>query len=148
QSREFLRPHVQHWASYGFGYWAVLVPRPMWEEGPAGAGDLDGDRVFAGVGGIRHHTVAGQRALNVYFRLAPEVQGHGIAGRIVDAAVALAGHAAPGIDLVVRTRPANTAARRVAERAGFIDEGDEPGTTDMRLLRLTRTEPPTGEAQR
>lgn len=33
QSREFLRPHVQHWASYGFGYWAVLVPRPMWEGG-------------------------------------------------------------------------------------------------------------------
>ena len=40
-----------------------------------------------------------------------------------------------GCDVVVRTRPANAAARRVAERAGYVDEGLEPGTTDMQLLR-------------
>lgn len=138
QSREFLRPQVQHWAAYGFGYWAVLVPREMWEEGPAGAGDLDGGRVFAGMGGIQHHAVAGRPVLNVYFRLAPEVHGHGIAGRIVSASIDAAADVAPGLDLVVRTRPANAPARRVAVRAGFIDEGLEPGTTDMQLLRLGR----------
>jgi RimJ/RimL family protein N-acetyltransferase len=36
----------------------------------------------------------------------------------------------------VQTRPANSAARHVAERAGFVDEGLEPGNTDMQLLRL------------
>ena len=73
--------------------------------------------------------------LNVYFRLAPSVQGRGLAGLIVAAAVRMAPVVAPGVDIVVRTRPANAAARRVAERAGFVDEGLEPGTTDMQLLR-------------
>jgi RimJ/RimL family protein N-acetyltransferase len=140
-SREFLRPQVQHWAAYGFGYWAVLVPRELWEDGPAGTGDLDGNRVFAGMGGIQHHAVAGLPVLNVYFRLAPEVHGHGIARRIVEASIETADEVAPGVDLVVRTRPANAAARRVAVRAGFVDEGLEPGTTDMQLLRLVRHRP-------
>ena len=50
--------------------------------------------------------------------------------------MALAPLVAPGTDLVVRTRPANAAARRVAERAGFVDLGLEPDTTDMQQLRL------------
>jgi RimJ/RimL family protein N-acetyltransferase len=75
--------------------------------------------------------------LNVYYRLAPEVQGRGLAGHIVSASIQAAAELAPGIDLVVRTRPANAAARRVAERAGFVDQGLEPGATAMQLLRLT-----------
>jgi [ribosomal protein S5]-alanine N-acetyltransferase len=50
--------------------------------------------------------------------------------------VRLAPHIAPGVDLVVLTRPANAAARRVAVGGGFVDEGFEPGTTNMQLLRL------------
>ncbi len=137
-SREFLLPYIAHWETHGFGYWAVLVPRRLWPDGPVSADPRDGDRVFAGMGGIMHRTVVDPSVLNIYYRLAPEVQGNGIAGRIVDASVATANAAAPGIDLVVRTRPANAAARRVATRAGFIDEGLEPGTDDMQLLRLSR----------
>ena len=88
------------------------------------------------MGGVRHHVMAGEDVLNVYYRLAPDVQGRGLAGRLLDACIALAPQVAPGADLVVRTRPANVAARRVAERAGFVDLGLEPGTTDMQLLRL------------
>jgi RimJ/RimL family protein N-acetyltransferase len=130
-SREQMAPILDHWARYGFGYWSVLVPRTWWPEGT----EMEGDRVFAGVGGIQHHTVAGEPVLNVYFRLAPAVQGRGIAGRIVESAIRMAKQVEPGLDIVVRTRPANAAARRVAERAGFNDEGLEPGYDDMQLLR-------------
>jgi len=97
--------------------------------------------VHAGLGGIHHHTIAGVPVLNVYFRFGPEVQGRGLAGAVVAEAIRMAPHVAPDVDLVVRTRPANAAARRVAERAGFVDEGLEPGTTDMQLLRLSAVRP-------
>jgi RimJ/RimL family protein N-acetyltransferase len=135
-SRRFITPMIEHWATHGFGYWTVLVPRTWWPAGDPGPEPRDGDRVHAGLGGIQNHAVAGEPVLNVYFRLAPSVQGRGIAGRILAECVRVAPHVALGIDLVVRTRPANAAARRVAVRGGFVDEGLEPGTTDMRLLRM------------
>lgn len=138
QSRAFLAPQLEHWRAHGFGYWSVLVPRDVWPDGVAGAGEHDDGRVIAGMGGIVHRTVVTPAVLNVYFRLSPAVQGRGIAGRIVARSIETADDVAPGLDLVVRTRPANAAARRVAERAGFVDEGLEPGTTDMQLLRLRR----------
>jgi ribosomal-protein-alanine N-acetyltransferase len=81
------------------------------------------------------HRDLARAVLNVYFRFAPAVRGRGLAGLVLAEAVRMAPHVAPGVDIVVRTRPANAAARR-AERAGFVDEGLEPGTTDMQLLRL------------
>ncbi len=135
-SQRFIEPMMEHWNKYDFGYWSVLVPRDWWPDGVPGTEPGDTDRVYAGLGGIQRHEVCGVPVLNVYFRLAPSVQGRGIAGRIVAEAVRLAPTVAPGRDVVIRTRPANTAARRVATRAGFADEGLEPGTTDMQLLRL------------
>lgn len=135
-SRRFIAPMIEHWKRRTFGYWVVLVPADWWPEGVPGDVAGDADRVHAGLGGVQRHLVAGQPVLNVYFRLAPAVQGRGLAGRVVDAAARMAPEVTPGVDLVVRTRPANSAARRVAERAGFVDEGLEPGTTDMQLLRL------------
>jgi RimJ/RimL family protein N-acetyltransferase len=131
QSRRSMAPIIDHWSRHGFGYWSVLVPRTWWPEGVAQEGDL----VYAGVGGIQHHTMGEEPVLNVYFRLAPAVQGRGIAGRILETAVRMAERVAAGLDIVLRTRPGNATARRVGERAGFIDEGLEPGTDDMQLLR-------------
>lgn len=136
-SRRFIVPMVEHWERHGFGYWSVLVPHSWWQTGVAGAESSDDGRVHAGLGGVQRHVVAGEPVLNVYFRLATAVHGRGIAGLLLNEAVRMAPHVAPGIDLVVRTRPANSAARQVAERAGFVDEGMEPGTSDMQLLRLT-----------
>ncbi len=139
-TRRFLAPVLGHWERYGFGYWTVLVPSAWWPDGVAAAGH-DHDRVIAGLAGVQHHTIldaddgSRQPVLNVYFRLSPEVQGRGLAGRVVRCGQRLGPVVAPGLDLVVRTRPANAAARRVAEREGFVDEGLEPGTTDMQLLR-------------
>ncbi len=130
-SQDFLAPAVEHWAEHGFGFWTVLVPSRWW---PGGVPGEDG-RVAAGMGGIRHHVMAGEDVLNVYYRLAPDVQGRGLAGRLLDACLRMAPEVAPGLDLVVRTGPANAAARRVAERAGFVDLGLEPLTDDMQLLR-------------
>lgn len=134
-SDRFLAPILEHWATHDFGYWTVLGPKEWHPDGVADPSD-DQVRVHLGLGGVQHHEIAGRPVLNVYFRLAPAIQGRGIAGRIVDHSVALAAEVAPGADIVVRTRPANAAARRVAVRAGFRDEGLEPGTTDMQLLRL------------
>jgi ribosomal-protein-alanine N-acetyltransferase len=136
----FIAPMLAHWEKYGFGYWTVLVPRLWWPDGVA-AGPGDQDRVIAGLAGLQHYTILEgddgprQPVLYVYFRFAPEVQGRGLAGRAVRWGQRLGPVVAPEIDLVVRTRPANAAARRVAEREGFVDEGLEPGTTDMQLLR-------------
>jgi ribosomal-protein-alanine N-acetyltransferase len=134
-SARFLVPILDHWAEHGFGYWTVLLPAADWPEGVPGADVADGARVFAGLGGIRHHTLDGQPVLNVYYRFAPAAQGRGLARTVVEQSLALAPLLAPGTDVVVRTRPANVVARHVAERAGFVDEGLEPGTTDMQLLR-------------
>lgn len=131
----FLSPMLAHWGDHGFGYWTVLVPREVWPDGVAGGGDDDAGRVIAGLGGIQHREVDGEPALNVYYRFAPVTQGRGLAGLVIRHALETAAIVAPGRDVVVRTRPANAAARHVAERAGFVDEGLEPGTDDMQLLR-------------
>ncbi len=92
--------------------------------------------MHAGVGGIQHHALGGtEPVLNVYFRFAPDLQGRGLARHVLDSALEDAPRLAPGLDLVVRTRPANAAARRVAERAGFTDLGLSPFEEDMQLLR-------------
>lgn len=130
-----LAPVLAHWATHGFGYWSVLAPRAFTDGAGPGDGGEGGDPVIVGLGGIQHRTVSGHPALNVYFRFAPAAQGRGLARTLLREVHSLAPIVAPGTDVVVRTRPANAAARHVAERAGFVDEGLEPGTTDMQLLR-------------
>lgn len=137
QSERFIAPMVAHWRRYGFGYWSVLVPRHWWPDGVDDAGPDASDRVHAGLGGVQHYAILGEPVLNVYFRLAVEVQGRGLGGHIVTESIRLAAEVAPGIDLVIRTRPANAVARRVAERAGFVNAGLEPGGINMQLLRYT-----------
>jgi len=134
-SARFLAPMLGHWAAHGFGYWSVLVPAPGWPGGVPGAEPGDDGRTFAGLGGIQSHTLQGVPVLNVYVRFAVPAQGRGLARAVLEQALVVAPHVAPGVDVVVRTRPANATTRHVAERAGFVDEGLEPGTTDMQLLR-------------
>jgi ribosomal-protein-alanine N-acetyltransferase len=142
-SAEFLGSLDHHWRRHGFGYWTVLVPRDWWPDGVADPldDDQDDDLVHAGLGGIQHHAVNGEPVLNVYYRFGIPVHGRGIATHVVGQAKALAPTVAPGLDLVVRTRPANAAARRVAERAGFRDLGPSPWEDDMQLLRLAVDRP-------
>jgi len=138
-SEEFIESIDHHWQRRGFGYWAVLVPRDWWPEGVPDREDEDW--VHAGLGGIQHHELNGEPVLNVYYRFGPSVQGRGIAAYVLDEAKALSRREAPGRDLVVRTRPENFAARRVAERAGFRDLGPSPWEDDTELLRLAVEKP-------
>ena len=138
----FLTPMVEHWADHGWGYWVVLVPRAVWPQGEAGGDRSDADRVVAGLGGIRLHTLQGRTVLNVLYRFSPATQGRGLAGLVLDRALAMAPLVAPGVDLVVRTRPANAAAQHVAERAEFTDVGPEPGATGLWLLTRSAPAPP------
>lgn len=133
-SAEFIGSIDHHWTRHDFGYWVVLVPREWWPEGVPD--HEDDDWVHAGLGGIQHHDVHGEPVLNVYYRFGPAVHGRGIAGYVLDEAKALAARVAPGRDLLVRTRPGNAAARRVAERAGFRDLGRSPWEDDTQILRL------------
>jgi len=135
-TRAFLAPMLGHWAEHGFGYWTLLVADEAWSDGVVGGVSRDAGRRIAGLGGVQHHTVAGRPVLNTYFRFAVAAQGRGLGGVVLDSVVRFAGDLAPGVDVVVRTRPANAAALRIAERAGFVDEGLEPGDPMMQLLRL------------
>ena len=134
-TRNFLTPLRAHWDEHGFGYWTVLVPTTWWPAGVAGPGAGDDGRRIAGLGGIQNLELLGSAVLNVYFRLAPAVQRRGLGSLILRAALQCAAEVGPGLDVVVRTRPANIPAQRTADRAGCVDEGTVPGDTCMRLLR-------------
>lgn len=134
-TRKFLAPLQAHWDEHRFGYWTVLVPRSWWPAGVEGSRAGDDGRRIAGLGGIQNFQLLGTAVFNVYFRLAPEVQGRGLGTFILRAALDCAAHVGPRLDVVVRTRPANLAAQRTAERAGFAHDGTVPGDTSMQLLR-------------
>ena len=134
-TRKFLTPLQTHWAEHGFGYWTVLVPPSWWPAGVEGSRAGDDGRRVAGLGGVQNFELLGTAVFNVYFRLAPEVQGRGLGTAILRAALDCAAEVGPCLDVVVRTRPANIAAQRTAERAGFVHEGTVPGDTSMLLLR-------------
>lgn len=134
-TRAFLAPFRAHWVDHGFGYWTVLVPEPWWPSGLAGPRACDHGRRIAGLGGVQDFGLQGVGVLNVYFRLAPEVQARGLGALVLRAALTCAAAVRPHLDVVVRTRPENVAARRTAERVGFVDEGTVPGDTTMQLLR-------------
>lgn len=134
-TRTFLAPFLAHWVDHGFGYWTVLAPEPWWPSGVEGPRTHDDGRRIVGLGGIQTFDLEATRVLNVYFRLAPEAQGRGLGTLVLRAALACAAAVQPQLDVVVRTRPANLAARRTALRVGFADAGTVPGDTTMQLLR-------------
>jgi RimJ/RimL family protein N-acetyltransferase len=58
--------------------------------------------------------------LNTYYRFAPSAWGHGYATEMAGAALGLAQRLLPDMPVIVRTRPANVAARAVAEKLGLM----------------------------
>jgi RimJ/RimL family protein N-acetyltransferase len=108
-SEEALRDWIERWREDGYGYWAVAVA-------PATA--------IVGFGGVRRFSWRGREALNLYYRLAPAVWDHGYATELAQAAVGLARAHLPHLPVIARTRPANLASIRVAERAGLARRPD------------------------
>jgi [ribosomal protein S5]-alanine N-acetyltransferase len=117
QTRESLGAILDHWEEHGFGYWIVE----------------DAGRVV-GSGGIQRFDLKGERVLNVYYRLAPDVHGRGIASFILQSALNRARQVAPELPVVVRTDLRNLAAQRVAEKAGFKPAEMETEVEDPLLV--------------
>lgn len=102
QSRAAVRQSIAAWRRDGIGHWVV-----------------EHDGRLAGVTGVRPIELRGGPYWNVYYRFAPEMWGRGIASEAVRAALAAARDQLPGRPFVVRTRPANDAAIKLAQAVGL-----------------------------
>ena len=105
RSRQLFSAWLDHWAEFGYGYWAVEV---------AATGEL------AGFGGLQlaHDENA---YLNVFYRLFPRHWGNGYATEMVTAAAAWGRRALPELPIMIITPVVNEPARRVAEKTGFTE---------------------------
>ncbi|MFL6119850.1 GNAT family N-acetyltransferase [Actinophytocola sp.] len=102
-SRQLFSSWLDHWAEFGFGYWAIEL---------AATGEL------TGFGGLQLAYADDGSYLNVFYRLFPRFWGHGYAPEMVTAAVEWGHHTFPGLPILIITPTTNTAARRVAEKLG------------------------------
>jgi len=73
---------------------------------------------------VRPLQFRGRTCWNLYYRLAPEVWGMGLAVEAACEAVAVAEALHPDWPVLARTRPANGPAVRVAEGAGLTQRSD------------------------
>jgi ribosomal-protein-alanine N-acetyltransferase len=102
QSETKVREWIRGWEDDGLRYWAVEY-----------------EQLVVGVVGIRYLMFRGTNCWNLYYRFSPDAWGKGFASEASREAVAVAEALEPGRPLVVRTRPANDPAVRVAESVGF-----------------------------
>lgn len=102
ESEETVRQFVRGWEEHGVGYWTV---------------EFGG--VVVGVTGVRPLAFQGRHCWNLYYRFSPAAWGKGFAVEAAREAVTVAEALQPVRPVLARTRPANVAAVRVAERAGL-----------------------------
>lgn len=102
-ARERLAGWIGHWNSHGFGYEVI--------ENRAGT--------VLGMAGIRHERWLEVPVLNLYYRLAPEAWGLGIASAAGRRALATAARVAPDLPVLVLTTPDNVPSRRTAAAIGL-----------------------------
>ncbi|MFE6970637.1 GNAT family N-acetyltransferase [Isoptericola sp. NPDC057653] len=108
------------WERDGIGYWTVR---------------RRDDGTFVGIGGVRLRPTG---ALNLYYRLSPEQQGHGFAVELARAALDLAAERRPDVPVVAFLLEHNAASRATAERAGLrlVWRGPDAGNPDPGAVRL------------
>ncbi len=80
--------------------------------------------VVVGFAGVEPRIVLDRLCWNLYYRFDPDVWGKGFATEAAREAVVVAEAAHLDWPVVARTRPANTSAIRVAERAGLVRHPD------------------------
>jgi RimJ/RimL family protein N-acetyltransferase len=105
-----VRSFIDEWARNGFGYWAV---------------EFEG--ALVGVAGVRPVDFRNRRCWNLYYRFSPASWGKGLAAEAAREALAAAHARDAAMPVVARTRPANEAAMRLAERIGMERRADLDG---------------------
>ena len=95
-----------------------------WTELGVGYAVVEHDGRPVGLCGLRPLELHGRSCWNLYYRFSPAAWGRGFATTAAREAVALARGRTPTLPVLARTRPANTAAVRVAERAGLLRRPD------------------------
>lgn len=105
---ELLDGDCAHWSDHGFGPWLLTDKR-------SGA--------FAGRGGLAWTAVEGTAAVELPWSIEPHLQGGGLATEAATAAVDWA-REMEFEQVVALVLPANKASRRVAEKAGFRQDGE------------------------
>ena len=122
-SARYLAAFAQVWDEGELGYWTIVVHGRV-----------------AGFGGVQPKLWRGRRCWNLYYRLAPEFQGQGIATETAREAIAAGFDDHPDWPVLVETRPWNTGAIKVAERAGLVRQAAQPDD-DYAVLLLERPSP-------
>jgi RimJ/RimL family protein N-acetyltransferase len=113
------------WRTDGLSYWSVR---------------LRDDGSTIGVGGVQRHP---DGSWNLYYRFAPAHWGKGFATELSRAAVDAAGTVDPDVPVVAWILDENVASRKVAERLGFKNYGEQLDTNDG-VMRLAYADRPLG----
>jgi RimJ/RimL family protein N-acetyltransferase len=103
---------MRNWARDGISYWLV---------------EHAGEPV--GMAGITMAALAGRPSWNLYYRFTPAARGHGLGTEAAREALVVAALVDPVRPVIVRTRPTNAPARKLAEGIGLqrradLDAGD------------------------
>lgn len=105
---ELVEGDCAHWADHGFGPW-VLIEKESGE--------------FAGRGGLAWTSVEGTAQVELPWSIEPHLHGKGLATEAAAAAVEWAGELRFE-EVIALVLPANAASRRVAEKVGFVQDGE------------------------
>ena len=107
EAEAFARRFVEDWDTYGLGYWIV---------------EHEGRDV--GVAGVKAAAIGKRPCWNMYYRFTPAVHGMGLAAEATREAIAAAREHTPEWPVVVRTRPGNEPASRLAVAIGLVRRPD------------------------
>jgi [ribosomal protein S5]-alanine N-acetyltransferase len=105
------RMFVAAWERDGIGYWIV-----------------EHEGTMVGIAGITPTAAGDREVFNLYYRFVPDARGRGLAAEACREALAVAaelnGADVPGRPVIVRTRPGNEAAQRLARTLGLERRAD------------------------
>lgn len=121
ESARYLADFCRVWECGELGYWTVRYQ----------------DRV-AGFGGVQPKLWRDRWCWNLYYRVAPDLWGLGIATELAREAIAAGARVHPDWPVLVETRPWNAAAIAVAERVGLVRQPAGPDD-EYAVLLLERS---------
>lgn len=121
-----LQAWLSHWQAEGFGHWAIA------EQGRP-------DEVI-GFGGVMRRSVGGHRGLYLYYRIAPQAWGRGLAAEMAQQALSLAFDELREGTVMASVQPANAPTRKTLEQLGLRLKGavtEMPGLAASLLYELS-----------